>query len=264
MVSRCALFYYSSLLTRRRIDPILITTVCITEDFSQREGKMKSFLSKLTSGKMPAEYYAQHVKNLAIFGGHYEEGEIDRVLAICSGVENLVINKMVILNQSVKSLAFFDNPQAGAVLKRLFVNFWWNTSGSGMPSFDHACFRHLTHLHLADDDDDWPLYTGWENLVSLTHLALACSGSPAQVERVMQSLPAIQYVALGYYNGDERYRYADVVVNNSPHFRAAWGVRVVALGNIPRSDWKRGARGEDDFWNVVEDEVERRLQDGSG
>ena len=80
----------------------------------------------------------------------------------------------------------------------------------------------------------------------------------------MQSLPAIQYVALGYYNGDERYRYADVVVNNSPHFRAAWGVRVVALGNIPRSDWKRGARGEDDFWNVVEDEVERRLQDGSG
>ncbi len=37
---------------------------------------------------------------------------------------------MVILNQSVKSLAFFDNPQAGAALKRLFVNFWWNTSGS--------------------------------------------------------------------------------------------------------------------------------------
>ncbi len=70
--------------------------------------------------------------------------------------------------------------------------------------------------------------------------------------------------ALGYYHGDEKYRYADVVVNNSPHFRAAWGVRVVALGNLPRSDWKRGARGEGDFWNVVEDEVERRLQDGFG
>ncbi|KJA20418.1 hypothetical protein HYPSUDRAFT_203734 [Hypholoma sublateritium FD-334 SS-4] len=247
------------------IDPILLATVCITEEFhSQRQGKMKSFLAKLTSGKMPLEYYAQHVKNLGIFGGHYEEGEIDRVLAICTGVENLVINKMVILNKSVKSLAFFDNPQAGTALRRLYVNLWWNTSdASAMPTFDTVRFRSLTHLHLADDDENWPFYTGWETLVSLTHLAFACC-SPELLAPVMQVLPVIRYVALGHYRGGEQYRYADVVVNNSPYIRAAWGVRVVFLSEIPRADWERGARGGGDFWDVVEEEVERRLQDGSG
>jgi hypothetical protein len=37
------------------------------------------------------------------------------------------------------------------------------------------------------------------------------------------------------------------------------------LGEIPEYDWERGARGEGDFWDIVEEEVERRLsvEDGS-
>ena len=41
------------------------------------------------------------------------------------------------------------------------------------------------------------------------------------------------------------------------------GVRVVHLGEIPTHDWERGARGEGDFWDTLEQEVERRLEEGS-
>lgn len=74
-----------------RIDPILISTVCIMEDFeSKRRNRLEHFLTKLTNGK-PIEYYAHHIKNLAILGGYFENGEINRVLTFCTGVENLVL-----------------------------------------------------------------------------------------------------------------------------------------------------------------------------
>ena len=77
---------------------------------------------------------------------------------------------------------------------------------------------------------------------------------------LMQRLPAVRYVALGSYKSR---KYGHATVNNSPHIRAAWGVRVVHLGEIPTHDWERGARGEGDFWDIVEQEVERRLEEGS-
>ena len=79
----------------------------------------------------------------------------------------------------------------------------------------------------------------------------------------MQKLPTVRYVALGHYCSGERYKYADVTVNNEPHIRQAWGGRVVFLGEIPEYDWERGARIEGDFWNVVEREVEKRLGERS-
>jgi hypothetical protein len=81
--------------------------------------------------------------------------------------------------------------------------------------------------------------------------------------QLIQTLPTVRYVALGHYCCGERYKYADAAVNNSPHIRAAWGVRVVVLSEIPEYDWERGARGEGDFWDLVEQEVERRLEEGS-
>lgn len=255
MVSGCDHPTFLRNLPRCRIDPILIATVCIDQALSSRHTKLKSFLAKLTSGKRPMEYYAQHVKNLAFWGGLEKEGEVDGVLAICTGVENLII-KEVTGNQPVNSLTFFDNPQAGTALRRLYINLWKYIDRSARPSFGHACFHNLTHLHLADDEM-WPFYTGWEHLGRLSHIALACRGSPAQLERVMQALPAVQYVALCHCYASNRYIYIDAVN------RAGWGVRVVVLAHISNSDWERGARGKGDFWDGVEDEVERRLRDGS-
>jgi hypothetical protein len=82
----------------------------------------------------------------------------------------------------------------------------------------------------------------------------------------MKTLPTVRYVALGSYRGGEQYKYVCATVNDNPHIRAAWGVRVVFFGEIPELDWERGARGEGDFWDIVEREVEGRLlahEDGS-
>ncbi|KJA28682.1 hypothetical protein HYPSUDRAFT_82281 [Hypholoma sublateritium FD-334 SS-4] len=241
------------------IDPILISTICIMEDIRSREQvKIKSFIAKLTSGKNPVEYYARHVKSLALFSFFsYSEREVDVILAICTGVKNLAIKA------HVRHLNFFDNPQAGTALRRLYIDYWQHRNFSGH-SF-HACFRNITHLHLRDMDAVWPYYTGWETLTHLTHVAFE-SFSSDKVVPVIQILPVVQYVALAahYAEPQSQHNGSDIVVDNSTlSLTEAWEVRVVLLGSsIPLSDWERGARGKSDFWDVVENEVERRLREG--
>lgn len=250
-----------------RIDPILIATVCIMEGQEyKRRRRLKGFFAKLTNGK-PAEYYVQHIKNLAIYCPFSSGGDINRILAICSGVENLL------LVGPAWGFDLFKNPQAGRHLRRLTVNlsqFECSPQLGSTSYFYHPCFANLTHLHLMDDDGDWSTYAGWETLTSLTHLAFAyyASAGPEEIIRLMQTLPTLQYVALGYYRGSDVYGdYVDTAnawttVNNNPHTRAEWGVRVVFLGRIPECDWERGARGQGDFWDVVEGEVKRGLRVG--
>ncbi|KIJ94359.1 hypothetical protein K443DRAFT_362825 [Laccaria amethystina LaAM-08-1] len=229
------------------LDPILISTVCITQNFeSKRRDQLERFLVKLANGK-PVEYYAQHIKNLAILGGFFEKEVINRILGTCTGVENLVVLA------PARGVDFFENPQAGRDLRRLTIKLE-NFSSWPFPNFNHSCFSNLTHLHLSDDNEDWPAYIGWGNLTSLTHLAFSCAG-PDETLPLVQRLPAIQYVALGHYCGGERYKYAETEVNNEPRIRAAWGVRIVFLSEIPWHDWERGARGGGDFWDVVEQEM---------
>ena len=234
-----------------RLDPILIATVRITRNFgSKRRDQLERFLVKLANGK-PAEYYAQHIKNLAICFFSEKEG-INRILAICTGVENLVVVA------PARGFYFFENPQAGRNLRRLTIRL--ENCFRSFPNFNHSCFSNLTHLHLLDEYDDWPAYAGWGNLTSLTHLAFSCA-SPDETRSLVQTLPAIQYVALGHYCRGERYN--ETEVDNSPHIREVWGVRAVFFWKIPEHDWERGARGGGDFWDVVEREVKRRLEDVS-
>jgi hypothetical protein len=71
----------------------------------------------------------------------------------------------------------------------------------------------------------------------------------------MQRLSTVQYMALGHYRSGGRYRYLGAAVDDLPHRRELWGVRVVSLSGMSEYDWKRGARGEGDFWDLVEREV---------
>ena len=256
MVGRCGHPAFLCYLLHRRIDPILISVVCFDETLTSRHTKLKSFLAKLTSGKKPVEYYARHVKNVAFLGGIYKEGEVDKVLAICTGVENLVV-KETFMSPSVNDLPFFDNPRTCTALRRLHINLWWYVDGRSTStlSFEHSCFANLTHLQLTEDDEMWPFYTGWDHLSRLSHLALACRGSPWELKRVVQALPALRYVALTHFYGSDRDNYITLGRN------AAWGVYFVIMAFIPRFDWECGARGMGDFWDTVEDDVERRLRD---
>ena len=235
-----------------RIDPILITTVCIIEssDSSQRD-RLKLFFAKLTNGK-PAEYYGQHIKHLCILATS-DYTEVNTILATCTGVENLAL--------WAPYVDLFRNPHSGRNLRRLCINLGQcSFAPRQKPNFYHACFANLTHLHLYDEDDDWVTYLGWENLSSLTHLAFACASSPEKTTSLIKRLPAVRYVALGHYRWDESRKYSDATINKSPHIREAWGVWIVFLSEIPAHDWERGARGEGDFWDLVEEEVDRRLE----
>jgi len=222
---------------------------------STRRDRLELLLAKLTN--RPVEYYAKHIKNLGLLGFSFQNEVIDRILAICTGVENLI------LLAPSRGLNFFENPQAGRNLRRLSIGLerFFPRFGS-TPNFYHPCFANLTHLHLWDEVEDWPTYAGWGTLTSLTHLAFSCS-CPEDIIPVIQTLPTVQYVAVGHYSWRERYKHAHATVNNSPHIRAAWSVRVVVLSEIPEHDWERGARGEGDFWDLVERESKRRLEEGS-
>ena len=68
-------------------------------------------------------------------------------------------------------------------------------------------------------------------------------------------MPVVRYVSIGHYDD----RYPDAAVDNRPHIREEWGVRVVFLSGIPQNDWERGARGQGNFWELVEQEAKTRL-----
>ena len=156
-------------------------------DGFERQDRSELFLAKLTNGK-PVDYYAQHLKNISILGGFCQTETVNRKLAIC-GVENLVLS-------TPYDIDFFKkNPWAGRNLRRLTINLGRRLGST--PNFYRSCSANLTHLHLWDNDEDWVDYTGWRNLTSLTHLALACSGSPSQGRQLMRKLPTVRYVALG-------------------------------------------------------------------
>jgi hypothetical protein len=121
-----------------------------------------------------------------------------------------------------------------------------------MQNFQHPCFANLTHLHLYDEMEDRSTYVGFENLRSLTHLALACCG-PEELAIVMPKLPAIEYVALCHYKTDE----SVPSVNRRVPVEVC-GVRVVWIDGLTINDWERGATGGADFWDLVEREVGRR------
>ncbi len=183
------------LLTHYRINPLLIATVYIDDKYPSRDKKIRSFLAKLTNGKYPPEYYARHVKNLAFFGT-FSDKEVDAILAICTGLENFAIRPPIAFqHMHFMHLEFFKNPQSGTALRRLCIDYWkcgvTNTPRLGF----HPCFRNLTHLHLLDDYQDWPLFRGWETLTHLTHIAFG-SCEAESLREVMGLLPAIQFVAL--------------------------------------------------------------------
>ena len=85
-------------------DPISEETICLQS--SQELGRFHPALKNT----------AQRVKNLAIIGMfNRKESEIDTILAMCNGVENLLVSA------AVYNLGFFTNPQAGQKLRRLTI-----------------------------------------------------------------------------------------------------------------------------------------------
>lgn len=201
----------------------------------------------------PHEFYSRHVKNLWI-GAPDDHDAFERILSICSGVENLVLFPW---RRSINYpfIPFLEHPNAGSHLRRLtckleYLFLPWSTK----QNFQHTCFATLTHLHLYDEMEEWSTYVGFENLRSLTHLAFACCG-PEGLAIVMPKLPALEYVALGHYKSNESG--VPRVFNEVP-VEKLYGIRVVWINGLAMDDWERGAAGGVDFWDVVEREVARR------
>jgi len=256
-----------------RIDPILIETVILEDCRSVVENRdvLGQFLVKVSTGGKPVGYYSQHIRNLAFFGAFSQNDSevINRILDICGtgAIENLV------LLVSVQGLDFFENPQSGRNLRRLTIQldkfkFFQDGSSESMPNFYHPCFTNLTHLHLYDDQEKWPNYTGWERLINLTHLAFA-HADPAQTILLIQTTlhTSVRYVVIGNYDHSEMCRYSEANVNNAPDVRAKWPewvlgeVDVVVFGKIPQGDWEKGRSGRGDFWDVAEWEAARRREE---
>jgi hypothetical protein len=180
------------------------------------------------------------------------------VLSVCTSVENLFLYPRA---RSVTSVPFLAHPGAGSRIRRLTCTFGflfphWTV----MQNFHHACFANLTHLHLNDRPQHWTT-VGLENLCSLTHLA--CVGIE-EAGLLMPICPALEYVAICQYESLEHsalsLEYSDLYMP-----RASCGVpidvysiEVVWIHCLTMDDWKCGATGRADFWDVVEQEVASR------
>ena len=229
-----------------RIDPIRYETIiCDDSGF-----KFESFIANIDC-KSP-EFYARHVKNLWIVAGD-NPNAFERVLTLCSGVENLVLFPTR-RGINYPFIPFLERATAGSHLRRLTCRLeYLFLPWSNDQNFQHTCFANLTHLHLYDEAEQWVKYVGFENLRSLTHLAFGCCG-PEELAIVTPKLPALEYVALCHYTS--RDFYIPRVVNTLPI--EVYGIRVVRVDGLTRDDWERGTAGRGDFWDLVEREVARR------
>lgn len=198
------------------------------------------------------EFYARHVKNLWIMAPD-NPNAFERILTLCSGVQNLVLFP-IRCSINHPFIPFLEHATAGSHLRRLTCRIEhlflpWSSD----QNFQHACFANLTHLHLYDEAEEWSNYVGFENLRSLTHLAIACCG-PEQLAIVTPKLPALEYVALCHYQKGEFY--IPRIVNRVSI--EVYGIRVVWVNGLTIDDWERGTAGRRDFWDLVEREVARR------
>ena len=207
------------------------------------------------------EFYAQHVKNLWILATD-DSNAFERILTLCSGVENLVLfpGRRGINHPFIP---FLEHATAGKHLRRLTCHLehlflpWSNDLND--QNFQRACFANFTHLHLYGEAEEWSNYVGFENLRSLSHLALACCG-PEELAIVTPKLPALEYVALCHYKSGEFY--IPRIDNGVPLEK--YGIRVVRVDGLTAADWERGTAGREDFWDLVEREVARRRADMVG
>ncbi|KAH9985247.1 hypothetical protein BJV77DRAFT_1033317 [Russula vinacea] len=238
------------------IEPILYEIV-ILDNYGRRsqassltyKPSFELFMANIDS--KPPEFYSKHVKNLWISTAD-DPSAFERILSVCSGVENLLLfsHRRSI---NLPFIPFLEIPNAGSHLRRLTCKLEtlfppWST----MQNFQHPFFAKLTHLHLYDEEEDWPAYVGFENLLSLTHLAFACCG-PEELATVMPKLPAIEYVAICYHKMDEC---VPAVSRRVPV--EVYGIKVVWIDGLSINDWEGGATGRADFWDLVEREVDRR------
>ena len=245
-----------TLTDKLRIEPILYEIV-ILDNYGRRsqassltyKPSFELFMANIDS--KPPEFYSKHVKNLWISTAD-DPSAFERILSVCSGVENLLLfsHRRSI---NLPFIPFLEIPNAGSHLRRLTCKLEtlfppWST----MQNFQHPFFAKLTHLHLYDEEEDWPAYVGFENLLSLTHLAFACCG-PEELATVMPKLPAIEYVAICYHKMDEC---VPAVSRRVPV--EVYGIKVVWIDGLSINDWEGGATGRADFWDLVEREVDRR------
>ena len=199
------------------------------------------------------EFYARHVKNLWILTAN-DPYAFRRLLTLCSGVENLVLFH---IKRGIRHpfIPFLEHATAGSHLRRLTCSLedlfqpWSNDL-----NFQHACFANLTHLHLYDEAEKWSNYAGFENLSSLTHLALAYCGGPEELAIVTSKLPVLEFVAICHYKSGEYYN--PIIDNGIPI--EVYGIKVVRVDGLTQDDWERGTAGREDFWDLVEREVARR------
>ena len=199
----------------------------------------------------PPEFYSKHVKNLWISAADDRQA-FERILSICSGVENLALFPMR-RRIFYPFVPFLDIPNAGSHLRRLtckleYLFIPWSTN----QNFHHPCFANITHLHLFDETEDWSTYEGFENLRSLTHLAFSCC-SQKELAILMPKLPALEYVAFCSYKIDE----SELSVSRRVPIEV-YGIKVVWIEGLCMDDWERGAAGRGDFWELVEQEVAMR------
>ena len=194
----------------------------------------------------PLEFYSKRVKNLWI-STHDNPHAFEGILSVCSGVENLVLFTFYPFTP------FLEPPIASSHLRRLTCRLEhlfppWSTT----PNFQHSCFANLTHLHLFDNVGTWSTYGGFENLSSLSHLALGYY-YPEELAILMPKLPALEYVAISKY---EMSGHTPRIDTKDPI--EVYDIRVVQIKGLCSDDWEHGVTGRGDFWDLVEQEVIRR------
>ncbi|KAF7346316.1 hypothetical protein MSAN_01859200 [Mycena sanguinolenta] len=209
-----------------------------------------------TLSSQPPGFAAEHIRHLFLpYTVLERETRVARLLAICSGVQDLVL-----MNTPMpRDLGPFRlGLLAKMPLTRLCVSAK-NLFAPGPVDFTHALFAHVTHLDLLDEvRGSWD--TRWAGLAlipRLTHLAFEISMSGSWgwenvIYGALKHCPKLQVLALMWSpwlrDTMRQNQYEDKIgrlADSDPRF-------VIVLQASYTHDWEAGARGGIDAWSRAE------------
>ncbi|KAJ6508799.1 hypothetical protein C8R45DRAFT_454433 [Mycena sanguinolenta] len=205
----------------------------------------------------PPGFAAEYIRHLFIpYTVLERETRIGQLLAICSGVQDLVL-----MNTPMPRVRgpFRLGLLAKMSLTRLCISAK-NLFAPDPVDFTHALFAHVTHLDLLDEvGDPWdPRWAGLALIPRLTHLAFDITESllwEGVIYGALKHCPKLQALALMWspwlrdtMRMHEQEEKVGRVADSDPRF-------VIVLQTSYTHDWESGARGGIDAWNRAEELV---------
>ncbi|KAJ6472335.1 hypothetical protein C8R47DRAFT_1324713 [Mycena vitilis] len=229
------------------IEPTLYRTLVISSSSPGAAVRNPDTLASLFNSR-PQSFFQDHVRHIC-FADYHSLEFIGKIILTCSATVNLALLDIMGGPTLLPILDTLPLQRLSACVDRLFL-------GTGRMDFSRPLFSQITHLNILDwRDEGWPTWSGLADMPMLSHVSFSyhdfvpyriCKGA-------LVNCKGLQVLVVVGLDTSLLRRFAEqqADLGDDPRF-----VTVLVADEV--MDWKVGARGGLDYWDVAEKMVKER------